>query len=145
MADSSVVGLKMLGFDARYNLGGLSLRGQFNYGMVSNSLQYNEFSGSDLGSSMAGWYGEVAYDIFHHIEGARTQLIPFVRYEQYNTHASVEPGTTLDPSFDRTDITFGLGWKITKGAMFKADYQIFKNAATSDSKQQFNMGVAVWF
>lgn len=145
MADSSVVGLTMMGLDARYKLGGLSLRGQFNTGFISNSLQYNEFSGSDLGSSIAGWYGEVAYDLFHLIEGSKTQLIPFVRFEQYNTHASVEPGTTPDASFDRTDITIGLGWKITRGAMLKADYQIFNNAAISDSKQQFNAGVAVWF
>lgn len=145
MADSSVVALTMLGVDARYNLGGLSLRGQFNYGVISNSVQYNEFAVSDLGSAMAGWYAEVAYNVFHSAESLKTELIPFVRFEKYNTHASVEPGTTLDPSFDRSDITLGLGWKLTRGAMLKADYQVFKNKGTGDSKQQFNMGVAVWF
>jgi len=145
VADSSVVGLNMLGVDARYTLGGLSLRGQFNYGVVSNSLQYNEFSGSDLGSAMAGWYGEVAYNVFHSLESTETELIPFIRFERYNTHASVEQGTTLDPAFDRTDITIGLGWKLARGAMLKVDYQVFKNEASDDSKQQFNAGVAVWF
>jgi len=145
VADSSVVGLNMLGLDARYTLGGLSLRGQFNYGVVSNSLQYNEFSGSDLGSAISGWYGEVAYNVFHSLESTKTELIPFVRFEQYNTHASVEQGTALDPAFDRTDITIGLGWRLTRGAMLKADYQIFGNGASDDSKQQFNAGVAVWF
>jgi hypothetical protein len=145
MADSSVVGLTMLGIDARYSIGGLSLKGQFNYGVISNSVQYNEFSQSDLGSAIGGWYGEVAYNLFHSAEGLKTELIPFVRLEQYNTHSAVEPGTAHDPSFKRTDITFGLGWKLTRGAMLKADYQIFKNEASSDSKQMFNMGVAVWF
>ena len=145
VADSSVVGLNMLGVDARYTLGGLSLRGQLNYGVVSNSLQYNEFSGSDLGSTMAGWYGEVGYNVFHSLESTTTELIPFVRFEQYNTHASVEQGTTLNPAFDRTDITIGLGWKLTRGAMLKVDYQVFKNEASDDSKQQFNAGVAIWF
>jgi hypothetical protein len=145
MADSSVVGLTMLGIDARYTLGGLSLKGQFNYGVISNSVQYNEFAQSDLGSAIGGWYGEVGYNLFHSAEGLETELIPFVRVEQYNTHAAVEPGTELDPSFDRSDITLGLGWKLTRGAMLKADYQIFKNEASSDSKQMFNMGVAVWF
>ena len=145
IADSSVVGLNMLGLDARYTLGGLSLRGQFNYGVVSNSLQYNEFSGSDLGSTISGWYGEVAYNVFHSLESTQTELIPFIRFEQYNTHASVEQGTTLDPAFDRTDISIGLGWRLTRGAMLKVDYQVFKNGASDDSKQQFNAGVAVWF
>lgn len=145
MADSSVVGLNMFGLDARYTVGGLSLRGQFNYGLVSNSLQYNEFTGSDLGSSIGGWYGEVGYNVFHSIEGIQTELIPFIRYEQYNTHASVEAGTTLDPSFNRSDITLGLGWKLHRGAMLKMDYQVFQNKASGDSKQQFNAGVAIWF
>ncbi len=57
----------------------------------------------------------------------------------------MELGTTLDPAFDRTDITIGLGWKLTRGAMLKVDYQVFKNEASDDSKQQFNAGVAIWF
>ena len=145
IADSSVVGLNMLGIDARYNLGGLSLRGQFNYGIISNSIQYNEFTENDLGSAIGGWYAEVAYNLFHSSESLNTELIPFVRFEQYNTHMAVADGTTLNPSFNRSDLTFGLGWKISQGAMLKADYQIFNNEASSDSRQQFNMGVAVWF
>ncbi len=145
LADSSVVGLTMLGMDARYNLGGLHLRGQFNYGWVSNSASYNEFTGSDLGSSLGGWYGEVSYDLFHGAEQFESGLIPFVRFEQYNTHASVEPNTSLNPSYNRSDLTVGLGWRMARGAMLKADYQVFNKKGESDSKQQFNMGVAVWF
>ncbi|MCP4311819.1 MAG: hypothetical protein GY790_11185 [Bacteroidetes bacterium] len=144
-ADSSVVGLSMLGADARYTLGGLSLRGQFNYGLVSNTDQYNLFAGSDLGSAMAGWYGEVAYNLFHSLESFQTELIPFIRFEQYNTHAAVEPGTTLNPSLDHTDITFGIGWKMARGAMLKADYQVLRNQGSGVSSQKFNAGVAIWF
>ncbi len=144
-ADSSVVGLSMVGMDARYTVGGLSLRAQVNYGLVSNSDQYNEFTGSDLGSAMAGWYGELAYNLFHSLEGIKSELIPFLRFEQYNTHAAVEPGTTRNHSLDRTDITFGIGWKMAQGAMLKADYQVFRNQGPGESAQQFNAGVAVWF
>ncbi len=145
LADSSVVGLTMVGMDARYNLGGLHLRGQFNYGWVSNSASYNEFTGSDLGSSLAGWYGEVSYDLFHGVERFESGLIPFVRFEQYNTHASVESTTSLNPSYMRSDLTIGLGWRMVRGAMLKADYQVFNKKGESESKQQFNMGVAIWF
>ncbi len=145
IADSSVVSLSMIGIDARYQLGGLHLRGQANYGVVSNSVSYNEFSGSDLGSTLGGWYGEVSYNLFHGVKRFETELIPFVRYEQYNTHASVEGNTAMNPSYDRTDLTIGLGWKLTRGAMLKMDYQMFTNNGTSDTRHQVNAGVAVWF
>ena len=145
LADSSVVGLTMVGMDARYNLGGLHLRGQFNYGWVSNSASYNEFTGSDLGSSLGGWSGEVSYDLFQGVEQFESGLIPFVRFEQYNTHASVEASTSLNASYNRSDLTIGLGWRMVRGAMLKADYQVFNKKGESESKQQFNMGVAVWF
>lgn len=144
-ADSSIVGMTMVGADARYSIGGLSLRGQINYGIVSNSDQYNEFSESDLGSTLSGWYGEIAYNLFHSVEGIQTELIPFLRLEQYNTHSAVAEGTTMDPSLNRTDLTFGLGWKLSQGAMLKADYQVFRNKGSGANKQQFNAGVAIWF
>ena len=144
-ADSSVVGLSMMGMDARYSLKGFQLKAQLNYGKVSNSSMYNEFTGSDLGSNMLGWYGEIAYDLFHAADRFETGLIPFIRFEQYHTHASVSEGIVLNEAYNRSDLTFGLGWKIEAGAMLKLDYQIFHNRATNSSNQQLNAGVAVWF
>lgn len=143
-ADSSVVGLTMFGADARYNLGGLEMRAQVNYGIVSNTSSYNEFTGSDMGSVISGWYGEIAYNLLHNVERFETKLIPFFRYEQYNTHASVDE-IAVDPAYNRSDLTFGIGWKMAKGAMLKIDYQIFQNKSATVSKQQLNAGVAVWF
>jgi len=145
IADSSVVGLSMLGLDARYQLGGMQLRGQANLGMVSNSSTYNEFTGSDLGSSIGGWYLEVSYDLLHRVESLKSGLIPFIRYEQYSTHVSTEDPILQNPEFQRSDLTIGLGWKLAAGAMFKADFQQFSNQGTGDAKKQFNAGVAVWF
>jgi hypothetical protein len=144
-ADSSVVGLSMIGADARYNIGGLNLKAQFNYGVVSNSGQYNEFTGSDLGSTISGWYGEVGYNVFHGSESLETELIPFARFEQYNTQASVDEGVVKNQALSRSDLTFGLGWKVAQGAMLKVDYQIFNNKGTDQAMHQFNAGVAVWF
>jgi len=144
-ADSSMVGLTMFGADARYNIGGLSLRAQVNYGWVSNSASYNEFTGSDLGSALSGWYAELAYNLLESLEQFNSELIPFVRFEQYNTHASVAEGETVNPALNRTDLTLGLGWKMAKGAMLKMDYQRFSNKGSSDSRNQVNAGVAIWF
>jgi hypothetical protein len=144
-ADSSVVGLNMLGADARYVFGGLQFRAQWNYGLVSNSSAYNEITSSDMGSAISGWYGEISYDLLHSAERYSSSLIPFFRYEQYNTHTSVENGIAADPDYNRNDLTFGLGWKLDKGAMLKIDYQILQNKGIADARQQINAGVAVWF
>lgn len=145
MADSSAVSLTMLGADARYNKGGLQIRAQVNYGWVSNTGSYNEFTGSDMGSALSGWYGELAYNVLEPMERFKSELLPFIRFEQYNTHSAAEEGMTPDPSLNRTDLTLGLGWRMVKGAMLKLDYQIFKNKGPSDPGHQVNAGVAVWF
>jgi len=144
-ADSSVVALSMVGVDARYQLGGMQLRGQANLGIVSNSAPYNEFTGSDLGSSIGGWYLEMSYDLFHSFERFESGLIPFVRYEQYNTQVSMEVPSSVNPAYQRSDLTLGLGWKLAAGAMLKADFQWFGNKDTNEAIKQFNAGVAVWF
>ena len=144
-ADSTVVGLSMLGADAKYTFEGFSFRVQMNYGFVTNSSAYNEYTGSDLGSAISGWYGELSYNILHQLDQFESELIPFFRYEQYNTHASVDNSLTVNPDYNRSDITFGVGWKITSGAMLKADYQLFRSKSRNEARQQFNVGVAVWF
>jgi len=144
-ADSSVVRLTMAGADAIYQFRGLQLRGQLNYGWVSNTPAYNEFTGSNLGSAISGWYSELSYNVFRPLDRFDSELIPFVRYERYNTHASVKGEISRNPAFNRSDLTFGIGWKITSGAMLKMDYQVFNNQVSNDPAKQFNAGVAVWF
>ena len=144
-ADSSVVGLSMFGVDAIYQLGGLQVRAQANLGMVSNAADYNEFTGSDLGSSIGGWYTELSYDLLHRIEKYESELIPFIRYEQYSTHVSTEGPLMENPEYQRSDLTIGLGWRLAKGAMFKTDVQWFGEKGSGETRKQFNAGVAVWF
>lgn len=142
-ADSSVVGISMIGLDARYRYAGFEARGQFNLANISNSASYNEFTGSDLGSKMVGWYLEAAYDLLYgNTNGQR--LVPFIRYERYNTHASTAGNLDKNTAFDRTDVTFGAGWWLTSGTVIKADYQFFSNAANSKSGQ-LNLGIGIWF
>ena len=91
-ADSSVVNIAMIGADARYNFKGLSLRGQYYLVNISNTEEYNVFTGSmeepnDLANSLTGFYTELGYNILRHYDKTKAQLIPFVRYE-YFKHSS---------------------------------------------------------
>jgi hypothetical protein len=145
-ADSSVVNIAMIGFDVRYQYKGFSARGMVVNANIDNTSEYNNFTGSDLGSRMFGYYVEAGYDILRLFRlKTDKRLDLFTRYEKYNTHQEVEQ-IVKDESYNRTDITLGLGYKIAPGAVLKADYQIQQNDAIgSKDKNVLNFGVGIWF
>lgn len=149
VADSSVVGISMLGLDARYSIGGLQLRGQLYYASLSNTDEYNAFTATDgslndVGSAMIGYYAEAAYNVFRTVD-TELQLMPFVRYEFLNTHSSVENNIAKNAAYEKTAITTGLTLALTKGAVVKTDIQFVKNAATDTYAKTFNAGIGVMF
>ena len=147
-ADSTIVGIQMIGIDARYIKGSVQFTGQYVIADLSNTDQYNVHTGKDLGSKLTGYYYEIGYNlmdgIIPSISSDTEELIAFARYENYNTHAETE-GIAINDAYNRTEITFGLGFKVAKGAVFKADYQIKSNSSSDDETGQFNFGVGVWF
>lgn len=141
--NDATVGVSMIGFDARYKYNNLELRGQYISTTLTDTEAYNALTGKDLGSKMTGFYTEVAYGF--DLKGVE-KLTPFIRYETYNTHATVAGSLAKNKAFDRNNFIFGLNYKVADGAAFKVDYQITNNAVSgSESKKQFNAGVAIWF
>ena len=144
-ADSTIIGINMIGIDGRYQKGALQLRGQYIVADLSNTNQYNTFTGKDLGSKMLGYYAEAGYNLLSEKE-TKNELIAFARYENYNTHKEVEEGgISINSNYDRKDVIIGLGLKLAKGAMFKIDYQIQSNGNSNPRTDQINIGTAVWF
>lgn len=149
-ADSSVVGISMLGADARYTLGGLQLRGQYYYASISNTEQYNSFTTvnsvkNDLGSAMSGYYVEAGYNVLRSFTNVPTELIPFVRYEQYNTHAATAGALAQNKAYHSQAITTGLTYKLAKGAVVKTDLQLVKAESATEYSKSWNVGVGVMF
>ncbi len=149
-ADSSVVGVAMFGFDARYSVKGLELKGQYYHAGISNSEQYNRFTAktdgtpNDLGSSLNGFYVEAAYNVFRSLENVSSELTPFIRYEKWNTQNTVEQGNT-NPAYDKQAIVSGLEWEMAQGALLKVDMQFVKSATQNEFVKTFNAGVGIMF
>ncbi|RIH64920.1 hypothetical protein D1164_12845 [Mariniphaga sediminis] len=148
-ADSSVVGITMLGLDARYSLKGFQLKGQYYYAGLSNTEQYNLFTAqsgtpNNLGSSLTGYYVEAAYNVFRHLHNVQSELTPFVRYEKWNTQNSLEQGQT-NPAYDKKAITCGLEWQMAPGAILKTDMQFIKAETDDKFSSVFNAGVGIMF
>lgn len=144
-ADSSVIGISMIGLDYRYSNSGFQTRGQLIYSKFSNVDEYNLFTGQDLGESMLGYYAEISYDIFHNNSSVQNELSPFFRLEKYNTHQSVVSGMIKNNAYNITEMIFGFAFKMDRGAAFKADYRMYKNADESNFNSMINLGVGVWF
>ena len=149
-ADSSIVGISMFGLDARYNIAGIRLTGQLYYTSISNTNQYNVFTSkdgnpNDMGSTMIGYYAEAGYNVFKSFTGTKTELMPFIRYEAYNTHQSVVEPVVKNKSYSNTIITTGLTFTITKGVVLKADFQFYKSELEEEYNKMFNAGIGVMF
>ncbi len=144
-ADSSVVGINMIGADARYTMGNWQFRGQLYYAGISNSANYNQFTSSDLGSSMNGYYVEAAYDLLGSNQKVEAGLIPFIRYEAYNTQASMEGNLQASKTNEVQAITTGITWRMTQGAVFKTDLQFVKPASAEKYTTTFNAGFGIMF
>jgi len=149
-ADSSVVGMGMLGFDARYNYKGFEFRGQAYYTSFTNTEAYNKFTRkdgklNDLGKSMMGYYVEAGYNVLRLFPEAKMELVPFVRYQDYNTHLTVDANQTAKAAYAGNVVTTGLTLRLTKGVVAKADVDFAKTNAVTKSVTTFNAGVGVMF
>ena len=143
-ADSTVVDVSMIGVDISYRFKGIQLKGQYNYSKIGNTLQYNQFTGSDLADQMMGYYAELAYNLFEPTNISK-ELIGFVRYEHYDTQAKVNELLTKNTTYNKEEIIIGLGYKITNEVIIKADMQFGKPKNISDWDKTLNLGIGFMF
>jgi len=140
----SQLGVNMLGIDARYLKNNFSARAQYINTSLSNTDIYNLAGDKDLGSKMGGYYIEAAYNILP-IE-ATQRLDLFIRYENINQHKEVKGSLNKNLALHRKEWTIGGSYHLSKGSVFKMDYQSKGNAINSiNNKGQFNMGIGIFF
>ena len=140
----SQLGVNMLGIDARYVKNNFSARAQYINTSLSNTDKYNLAGDKDLGSKMGGYYIEAAYNILP-IE-ATQRLDLFIRYENINQHKEVKGSLNKNLALHRKEWTIGGSYHLSKGSVFKMDYQSKGNAINSiNNKGQFNMGIGIFF
>ena len=130
----------------QYSLGNLDLQALYARGTLSDTLSINQAAGITAGAnnraapkSFWGGYGQAAYHIW---KNGDMKLTPFVRYERYDTQASVDPGFTKDPNNKERVITAGASFYLSRDVVFKADWQDYQQ---DNRKDRFNLGVGYNF
>ncbi len=149
-ADSSSVGINMVGFDLRYNHSGLQSRGQIYYANISNTEKYNLFTSknginNDLGSSILGYYIELSYNILKPFKNINHQLHYFIRYENFDTHFKVMNPVKKNDAYNFTYITTGISYFPLKNMCFKSDFQIYKNSTENLFSKAIHLGFGLIF
>jgi hypothetical protein len=71
------------------------------------------------------WGVELGCNVLHWLApGSRDALLPFARFERYDSMQSVDEGFFADPRFDRDVLTAGLNWEFSPKAVLKADWSL---------------------
>lgn len=81
-----------------------------------------------IGEELSGYYLEGQYDLFNESPDSG-ELLPFVRFEKFNTQERVPDTFSSDPANDREIWTFGMAYKPHPNLVFKADYSDLDNEA----------------
>ncbi len=137
------VDMSIFDLHAQYQWNAWRFRGLAATAHVGNTQEIFIASGADatvVGERQDGFYLEAGYDFFHHRESEKQQsLIGFLRYEELDTHASVDSALASDPTQEEEILTLGLQWAPIDNIVFKIDYQDFDQAA---DRMQLSLGYA---
>jgi len=123
--------------DARWR--GASFRALWAQSTVGDAAainQLNHLEGDEsVGSRQHGWYMEAGFDVLSLVPKSRMSLIPFARYEVWDTQAAVPDGYARNPENDVTQWTAGLVFKPIPQVVLKLDGQWRHNAAKTGVNQ----------
>lgn len=141
------VGTELLSAHAEWRWRGLQARALWTEVRLKDIADLNAHLGlagmDSIGSRMEGWYGELGYDVLAHRD-TRHELIPFFRYESFDTQAAVPGGFLRDPANDRESWTLGLSYKPHPNVVIKADWHDEDDAAGT-GQDQFNLAIGYVF
>jgi hypothetical protein len=127
---------------------GLEARALYTEASVDDVARLNQalgFTGSrSIGESMEGWYGQVGYDLLAHRGNDARSLIPYARWEWFDTQAEVPSGYSRDPAREVEVLTLGIAWRPIDQIIFKLDHQDYDNEAGT-AIDQWNVALGYLF
>lgn len=87
-----------------------------------------------VGERLKGYYLQLGYDVLASRGGARA-LIPYARWETYNTQDRVPAGFAANPANDVESLTLGVAFKPIEQVVLKVDFQNVDNEAGTGADQ----------
>lgn len=94
--------------------------------------------------SAFGYYFDLGYNVGSFMN-CDTKVIPFFRWEDYNTAAKTEAGGDSEKANHTTTWMLGLSVKPIDQVVFKVDYGVSKNELSDAKTKMFNFGAGYMF
>ncbi len=143
------VGTTIFSAHGMFNRKGLELRALYAKSSISDVTELNNALGltgaSSVGEDQMGYYFTAAYEVLQFLSpGKNASLLPFVQYEKLNTQETVPSEFSIDPSKEKTNITFGVMYKPHSHIGFKVDF-INRDNEAGTGLDQFNAAVTYLF
>ena len=125
---------------------GLEFKALGAWGHIANADVLSAAQGQTIGSSNYGWYTDIGYDILPLLFNDTNQaLLPFFRYEHYNTQATAPNGFAADLSQDKQIFQVGLNYKPIPNVVIKADYRNVSNKKGTHDPDSVSLGFGFIF
>lgn len=128
--------------DVRYRNAGFDLTGLYAQSHIGNADLISTVVGETIGSKQVGWYLEAAYHLAQ-ITDASWDLVPFVRWEDFDTQSGIEE-INRTPGTDRQVMTAGVAFYPHQDVAVKADWESWKDD-TDETSSRYNLGVAFMY
>jgi len=91
-----------------------------------------------------GYYIDFGYNVGN-ILGIKTNLIPFIRYTNYNTASSTLIGGDSEKVYNKSKWMIGLNILPISEVVFKIDFGVTEYELTKETVSNFNLGVGYMF
>ena len=129
---------------AEWTYHGLRARGLLVTIDLDDAELISDLVGEPVGSQMSGWYLEAGWDVLSN-RGGEQELIPFMRYESFDTLDEL-PAAFAGMGLDghRTVTTLGVVYKPIPQVAIKTDYSNFDDAAGT-AVDQWNVALGFVF
>ncbi len=126
----------------RYQKGNLDLRALYARGHLNDAANIKTATGFDAPTSFYGWFTEAAYHVW---KSGDMDFAPFVRYESYDTQATLPFNSTrVDGSQNKVWTAGASFWPAAK-VVLKADYQAYDKKDEDRGDRRINIGMGYMF
>jgi hypothetical protein len=130
------------------NVRGIRARALWTEGRLGDArlvnLTNNLTGRNSVGEKVGGWYGELGYDLGAAFDLGDDSVVPYARYERFNTQKEVPSGYSLNPERDQTISTLGIAWLPHPQVILKGDYQNVDNEGGT-GVDQINVAIGYIF